>query len=82
MIIVKIMNKIVIFGSGGHAKVILSEIIKLKKFKACVFISSFDSSSNSKSINPDSSAASVMNTLSRVEPSNLLSLLLPELVVQ
>ena len=41
MIIVKIMNKIVIFGSGGHAKVIFSEVIKLKKFKFLGFVDDF-----------------------------------------
>ena len=41
MIIIKIMNKIVIFGSGGHAKVIFSEVIKLKKFKFLGFIDNF-----------------------------------------
>ena len=35
------MNKIVIFGSGGHAKVIFSEIIKLKKFKFLGFVDDF-----------------------------------------
>ena len=38
MIVVKIMNKIVIFGSGNHAKVIFSEVIKLKKFKFIGFV--------------------------------------------
>ncbi len=34
------MKKIVIFGSSGHAKVVLSEILKLKKFKFLGFIDS------------------------------------------
>ena len=32
------MKNIIIFGSGGHAKVILSEIVKLKKYKIIGFI--------------------------------------------
>ena len=32
------MKKIVIFGSSGHAKVVLSEILKLKKFKFWVLL--------------------------------------------
>ena len=32
------MKNIIIFGSGGHAKVILSEIIKLNKFKVIGFV--------------------------------------------
>ena len=32
------MNSIVIFGCGGHAKVVFSEIIKLKKYKIIGFI--------------------------------------------
>ena len=32
------MSKIVIFGSGNHAKVIFSEVIKLKKFKFIGFV--------------------------------------------
>jgi len=35
------MIKIVIFGSGGHAKVIFSEVIKLKKFKFLGFVDDF-----------------------------------------
>ena len=35
------MNKIVIFGSKHHAKVIFSEVIKLKKFKFLGFIDDF-----------------------------------------
>jgi len=35
------MIKIVIFGSGGHAKVIFSEIIKLKKFKFLGFVDDY-----------------------------------------
>ena len=35
------MNKLVIFGSGGHAKIIFSEIIKLKKFKLLGFVDDF-----------------------------------------
>ena len=34
-------NRIIIFGSGGHAKVIFSEIIKLKKFKFLGFVDDF-----------------------------------------
>ena len=35
------MIKIVIFGSGSHAKVIFSELIKLKKFKFLGFVDDF-----------------------------------------
>lgn len=35
------MKKIVIIGSGGHAKVVLSEILLLKKFKILGFIDDF-----------------------------------------
>ena len=35
------MIKIVIFGSGSHAKVIFSEVIKLKKFKFLRFVDDF-----------------------------------------
>jgi len=35
------MNKIVIFGSGGHARIAFSEIIKLKKFKFLGFVDDF-----------------------------------------
>ena len=35
------MKKIVIFGSGGHAKVVFSEIIKLKKFKFLGFVDNY-----------------------------------------
>jgi len=35
------MIKIVIFGSGGHAKVVFSEVIKLKKFKFLGFVDDF-----------------------------------------
>ena len=35
------MIKIVIFGSGGHAKVIFSEIIKIKTFKFIGFVDDF-----------------------------------------
>ena len=34
-------NSIIIFGSGGHAKVIFSEVIKLKKFKCLGFVDDF-----------------------------------------
>ena len=33
------MKKIVIFGTGGHAKVILSELLKQKKYKEIIFVS-------------------------------------------
>ena len=33
------MKKIVIFGTGGHAKIILSELLKQKKYKKIIFIS-------------------------------------------
>ena len=35
------MDKIVIFGSGDHSKVIFSEIIKLKKFNFLGFVDDF-----------------------------------------
>ena len=35
------MNKLVIFGSGDHARIIFSEIIKLKKFELIGFIDDF-----------------------------------------
>ena len=35
------MKKIVIFGSGCHAKVVFSEIIKLKKYKFIGFVDNF-----------------------------------------
>ena len=35
------MSKIVIFGSGGHARVVFSEIMKLKKFKFLGFVDDF-----------------------------------------
>tara|TARA_Y100000996_G_C22457185_1_gene616443 strand:- start:221 stop:889 length:669 start_codon:yes stop_codon:yes gene_type:complete len=35
------MTKLVIFGSGSHAKVVLSEILKLKKFKFIGFIDDY-----------------------------------------
>ena len=35
------LNNIVIFGSGSHAKVIFSEVIKLKKFKFLGFVDDF-----------------------------------------
>ena len=35
------MKKIVIFGSGCHAKVVFSEIIKLKKYKIIGFVDNF-----------------------------------------
>ena len=34
-------NNIIIFGSGVHAKVIFSEVIKLKKFKFLGFVDDF-----------------------------------------
>ena len=35
------MSKIVIFGSGKHAKVVFSEVLKLKKFKFLGFVDDF-----------------------------------------
>ncbi len=35
------MNKLVIFGSGGHAKLVFSEAIKLKKFQLLGFVDDF-----------------------------------------
>ena len=35
------MSKLVIFGSGGHARVIFSEVMKLKKFKFLGFVDDF-----------------------------------------
>jgi hypothetical protein len=35
------MNKVVIFGSGCHARIVFSEIIKLKKFKFLGFVDDF-----------------------------------------
>ena len=38
---VNYMKKIVIFGSGCHAKVVFSEIIKLKKYNIIGFVDNF-----------------------------------------
>ena len=35
------MKKLVIFGSGGHAKVIFSEVMKLRKFQFLGFVDDF-----------------------------------------
>ena len=35
------MKKILIIGSGGHAKVILSEIIQIKEYRIIGFIDEF-----------------------------------------
>ena len=35
------MVNIVIFGSGDHAKIVFSEIIKLKKYKILGFVDNF-----------------------------------------
>jgi len=33
------MKKIVIFGTGGHAKIILSELLKQKNYNQIIFVS-------------------------------------------
>jgi FlaA1/EpsC-like NDP-sugar epimerase len=43
-------NRIIIFGSGGHAKVIFSEGIKLKKFKFLGFVDDFKKKDTNKNI--------------------------------